>query len=550
MTKPSRRPQKRAKPTATVKVRILPLETGVTPEAAKAGASKQLDPFADQYGLHGLIEPPYPYAVVQRRYDDSDVLQSAVDAMTVNTCSFGVQFVPVLAAPPPALNDAIQGERERLKTWFDAASSVGSFTAARKRVRKDLAVFGDGYYEVLRDAKGRLVGLDHCPTYTMRKTRWDRAVVETARWVRGADGAFTKVTQYRRFRRFAQYVNGRMVWFKELGDPRPLRADTGDEDPNAAPQDLASEVLNLCRYEPGSVYGKPCWRGAASSAAGRAAAGEVNVDIFDNNAIPPMAILVQGATFDDDVIERLKEHFSTVKGRKNRHVPLILEAKSDATSDPADPMAIARPGAVPKIDFKDLTKAAQTDAQFLEYRNRCVEDVAMAFRLPPIFMGRSEEYNFATAQAARQVAEEQVFAPERADEDELLNSFVLPELGARHCRVITKGPPLLSEEQLLKVIEVGIKAGVLTVANVADLLEPLLGVELSSPESWRKVPAALLDALAKNLLLPADVTKALGEVTKVSGSSTDTGDGTTTPTEGGGGDGAEAPAAGDTDAGA
>jgi hypothetical protein len=116
--------------------------------------------------------------------------------------------------------------------------------------------------------------------------------------------------------------------------------------------------------------------------------------------------------------------------------------------------------------------------------------------------------------------------------------------------VITKGPPLLSEEQLLKVIEVGIKAGVLTVANVADLLEPLLGVELSSPESWRKVPAVLLDALTKNLLLPADVTKALGAVTKVAGSSADTGDGATTPTEGGGGDGAEAPAAGDTDAGA
>ena len=97
MTTPSRRPKKRTKPTATVKVRILPLETGVTPEAAKAGASKQLDPFADQYGLHGLIEPPYPYSYVQRRYDDSDVLQSAVDAMVVNTRSFGVQFVPDVA---------------------------------------------------------------------------------------------------------------------------------------------------------------------------------------------------------------------------------------------------------------------------------------------------------------------------------------------------------------------------------------------------------------------------------------------------------------------
>lgn len=477
-------------------------------------ASKQLDPFASVYMSMGLLDPPFGqngYATIVYRYDESDALQSAVDAMVTNVCAFGLQFAPYASDLPAETSKEIETERRRLAAWFAHASSDGSFSTMRKRVRRDVELFGDGYYEILRARNGDLAGMEHIPAETMRKSRLDASPVLAKGWARGEDGRFVERTLWRRFRRFAQFIDGRFVWFKTLGDPRPIRADNGEIDPNAAPEQLANEVLNVCRYEPGSAYGKPRWRGSATSVKGRSDAGAVNADIFDNRGIPPMAILLQGATFDDDVIERVKEHFRALRGKDRFHRPLILEATAATTSDPADPGGLSRPGAAPKIDFKDLSAATQTDGQFLKYRDECVRDVAMTFRLPPLYMGRTDSYNFATAQAARQVAEEQVFQPERADEDDLLNALVLPELGARWCKLTTKGPPLLDEKTLIQVIDLGVRSGALTVANVADLLEPIVGLELSSPESWRKLPAMVLRALADKGVLPAEIAAVLGE---------------------------------------
>lgn len=488
---------------------------------APLAASKQLDPFQNRYVSMGLLEPPFGpdgYRVILYRYDESDALQSAVDAMVTNVCAFGVQFSAYASDLPPDTTADVEAERKRLTAWFAHAGESGSFNSVRKRVRRDVELFGDGYYEVLRDPKGRLAGMEHIPGDTMRKSKLAEKAVLADGWVRQPDGTFVKRKLWRRFRRFAQYIDGVYRWFKHIGDPRLIRADSGEEDPNARPEDLANEVLPVCRYEPGSVYGKPRWRGAATSAKGRSAAGSVNADIFDNRGIPPMAILVQGAHFDDEVVERIKEFFRAAKGRRNFNTPMILEAVSaTVSSDPSDPGGLSRPGAPPKIDFKDLTSATPTDAQFLKYRDECVRDLAMTYRLPPIYMGRTDAYNFATAQAARQVAEEQVFQPERADEDDLLNAYVLPELEARWCRLTTKGPPLLDEKTLVQVIDLGVRTGALTVNNVADLLEPILGVELSSAEAWRRVPARVIQALADKGVLPAEIAATLGAVVSLAG---------------------------------
>jgi PBSX family phage portal protein len=475
--------------------------------------SKQVDPFTGNYDALGLVSPPYgdnSYDIITYRYDNSDALQSAIDAMVTNVCAFGVQCVGYASDLPPDALDEITDERKRIQARLDQISSIGSFNAVRKRVRRDHDLFGDGYYEVIRDPSGALVGLEHIPAGTMRKSRLSKQPVPMRVWQRGPDGVFTRVVVWRRVRRYTQRVDGQYQWFKEFGDPRPLRGDTGEEDPNASPDVLANEVINLCHYEPDGYnltpYGKPRWRGAAPDIAGRAAAASVNADIFDQKGIPPMAILVQGAQFDDEVIKRITEQFVSLKGRSNFHAPLILEAVgADAGTDASDPAGITRPGAVPKIDFKDLTKATPSDAQFLAYRKDCIAAVRMAFRIPGLFMGQSDEYNFATAQTARTVTEEQVFQPERSDEDDLYNVTLVPELGARWTKFQTKGPPLLDETTLLKVLEFGAASGALTVENVSDLLEPILRMELSSAAAWRKLPVRVLRALADKALLPKEV---------------------------------------------
>lgn len=481
------------------------------------GVSRQIDPFHDFYGAFGLVTPPYgeaSYDVITRRYDASDVLQSAIDAMVTNICAFGVQLVGYRSDLPPESNDEIAKERARIQVALDSMSSLGGFNAVRKRVRRDLDLFGDGYYEVLRDGDGRLVGLEHIPAGTVRKSRLSQKPVPMNVWTRNAAGEFVRRVAWRRVRRYAQAVDGQYQWFKEFGDPRPIRGDNGEEDAAAPPQDLANEIINLCHYEPDGYnltpYGKPRWRGAGADVAGRAAASIVNHDVFDNKAIPPMAILVEGAQFDDDVIERIKEHVRSVRGRASFHAPLILEARAaDAPADASDPAGMTRPGAVPRIHFEDLSKSVPDDAQYLKYREDCVASVRMAFRVPGIYLGRSDDYNLATAQTARVVTEEQVFAPERAEEDDLYNITLAPELGARWTKFQTKGPPLLDENTLLKVIEVGSKSGALTVENVATLLEPILRLELSSAAAWRQLPVAVLQALASKALIPSEIAETI-----------------------------------------
>lgn len=492
----------------------------LTEDQAKALAtlphSKQRDPFEGYYATFSALEPPVQYEVICELLHNSDVLEAAVDAKVTNVAAFGLQVVPYSNNIPPEKQTEVEEERRRLAAWLEYAGSGMSFDAVRARARLDFELFGDGYYEVLRDRKGKVVGVEHAMTRYIRKTKRGDDFVEVEEPVRTADGSFTTRTVLRRYRLYIQWTSySRFTYFKEYGDPRPIRADNGKPDPDARYEELANELIVLSRYATDPTYGRPVWRGAANSVAGRTAAGSVNYDLFDNKAIPPLLITVQGAELDDGAVERIAAHFDGTRGRKNWHAPLILEAVSASTPDPSDPMGISRPGSIPRIDVKSLMDDVQKDASFLQYRLACAKDVAMSLRLPPLYMGMEGTYNFATAQAARQVAEEQVFQPERAYEDGILNATILPALGARWCKFASKGPPLLTEEVLLKLIETGVTTGALTVAQVSDLLEPMLGMELSSPETWRKLPAVLFQSLAKSGLVPADVAEQLGEVVRV-----------------------------------
>lgn len=515
---------RRGSPTARVRVHSLSTALAAGARAEEpTPASKAKDPFEGRYlGRHGIVEPPHNYEAMTFLLDESDVLQAAVDAMVTNVAEFGVQIVPFSQSIPEASREEAESERRRLEVWFAHAGPPGmNFSAVRARVRFDLELYGDGYYEVLRDRKGRLVGIEHVPTRRLRKTIRDRKPVESDEWIRGEDGTFSKRKAMRRFRKFVQDPgDGVWTWFKEFGDPRRIRADNGEVDESASYDDLANELFCLSHYAADPVYGRPRWRGAANSVKGRASAGSVNVDVFENRAVPPLLITVQGAQLDDGAVAQIRDHFASAKGRDKWHAPLIIEAITEGNSDPADPMGLSRPGAIPRIDVKDLTESTQKDALFMGYRAGCAKDVALSMRLPPIFLGMDASYNFATAQAARQVAEEQVFQPERNREDAVLNALVLPELEARWCKVVTKAAPLLTEEVLLKLIETGVRAGALTVANVADLLEPMLGMKLSTAEKWRALPARVIQSMADKGLLPVEMVKALGDVVKIGGGDT------------------------------
>lgn len=454
--------------------------------------SRARDPWERFYRDGQALTPPYSYEAITALYDASDVLQASISAMATNVGSFGVQLVAVGGEIPEGHEEEAAAEKARLTRWFRYASAKDPIEVLLYKLRVDYELFGDMYLELLKNARGELVGMEHLRAYTMRKGPRDREHVEALRWVREVDGSWSRVPYQARFRRYAQLVDGVYTWFKEWGDPRPVSATDGraaTEERPVARADLATDVLNLALYAPDSVYGKPRWRGAAADVSGRNAAAEVNGDLFDHKGVPPVAVLVQGALLGQGSTERIREHFAAIKGREHFHEVLVIEAA------PAESPTGDGPVAPVKIDIKNLSDAIEKDALFSTYRKEAAENIGATFRLPPLFFGRSTDYTRATADAAKAVANEQVFAPERAAFDEVINRELLPELGARYWEIKSRTPPMLSEETLADLIRVGLDSGALTPAQAAELLEAILGLELSRTEDWAKLPTLVVKAM-------------------------------------------------------
>jgi hypothetical protein len=92
---------------------------------------------------------------------------------------------------------------------------------------------------------------------------------------------------------------------------------------------------------------------------------------------------------------------------------------------------------------------------FQKYDERCEEHVRVAFRLPPLFLGKAADYNFATAVTAYQVAEAQVFEPERKEFDEIINATIMKALGIKRYEFKSKPVVLQNADMQMKALQEG-----------------------------------------------------------------------------------------------
>jgi len=224
----------------------------------------------------------------------------------------------------------------------------------------------------------------------------------------------------RRFRRFIQISGTKKVYFKEFGDPRSINPTNGKVDDALAYEKTATEVLFVKNYYPGQVYGLPRWFNNLVAIQGSRQAELTNLDYFKDNAIPAMAILVAGGVLSHATVEQVEQHVTAARGRMAQNRVMIIEVEGN-------PEAASRDGVIPapKIEIKPLSGERPTEGQFLEYDSRQTDKVRSSFRLPPIFTGHSQDYTRASAQTSYEVAEGQVFGPERAVLDEIINRHVL-----------------------------------------------------------------------------------------------------------------------------
>lgn len=495
--------------------------------------------FGDAAMKIDALDPPYDPERLCRVYEHSSSLRQNVDAYKTNIDGFGHVFEPVIqlkeAGARDLVSDAIFLERAdrattgaeggfadfvpptdedittkiellkylmrieeaRIKSFFQSCVAEESFTSLRRKTREDIEVTGNGYWEVIRSDANEISQFVHMPARSVRVTKNKGNPATVSQQVRTGLFTFKTETYRRKFRRYVQSSGDDSRYFKEFGDPAIVSSKSGREfasieELQAAEEgvDAANEVFHFKIHSVKSgAYGVPRWIGNLLSVLGSRSAEEVNLAYFNNKSVPPMAILVSGGRLGEESVKRIEDFVETkLKGTNNFHKILVIEAETTAGS-----LGMAENTGTMRVEIKTLTDAQLKDGLFLQYDAANMDKVGMGFRLPRLLRGDIRDFNRASAEAALDFAESQVFVPERNDFDFAMNRFILPCFGIKYWTFKSNGPRLSDAQSWGEMITKLTTAGILTPEDARELTgKKVLASELPRIEAdWVKQPLAL-----------------------------------------------------------
>jgi PBSX family phage portal protein len=454
------------------------------------------DPFANAYKTDigfDLIKPPLnPYSLSKMVFENSFLVQ-CIDALVQNIHGFGyrLEFIgkDILETDKEAVT-----EQQWMEELFDRPNPLQSFQEFRVRLGWDYFVFGNCFMEVTRDAEGRVLTMHHLPAPTVRISKIEPVDVPVTDML-ARYGKMLKVKTSRQFRRYCQINDmGKQVYFKEFGDPRVIDPKTGKENPALTMDTCATEVIHLSNYNAQSIYGIPIWYSQLPSILGSRQAELTNLDFFENNAIPAMAILVAGGYLTGESYEFLANNFEEVKGRGSTNKVLILEARGtveDASNTGAVPS--------PSITMQGLNKERQNDALWQEYEKQCRDKIRACFRLAPVLVGSATDYTFASARVSLEVAENQIFIPERVKFDDIMNTKILPSWSPKYWRFRSAPAAIATSEDLIQSVEAFSTAGAITPNVAIGILNEKLNLDIPKvQEFWGDLPLDLVHAVLRS----------------------------------------------------
>ena len=467
--------------------------------ATREESRAKLDPFANDYSGKDILEPPYDLYNLSDIVEISNILPQCIEAMEQNCEGYGYNLIcTVPEESAKSMEAAITAEKTKLENFFEYCNFDISFTKLRKKLRRDFESFGNAYLEVLRRADGVVDGFEFLKSITMRLCSLSEPVDVKIPKLNLEDYSYSRTDYRKRFRRYVQIVGNEKIYFKEFGDPRHIDAKTGEliteEKRQTARENNieiieATEVLHLANESVKSPYGVPRWIGNITSIAGSRSAEEINLSYFDNKAVPPLAILVSGGSLNEQTITRIREYIQEeIKGKGNFHNVMVLEAQGQSGAHTLESGSV-------KVEIRELSQI--NEARFLDYDEKNRLKIRSSFRLPPLYVGLSDDYTFASAKQSRETAEEQVFGPQKAEFDFLINRKIFPELGIRYHRFETRAAPVDNRKDQTDMIKAMGEAG-LTVREVRKLLDKIADIKLDEIHAdWLDLPIRIAPYLLR-----------------------------------------------------
>ncbi|MGE9880292.1 phage portal protein [Bacillus velezensis] len=448
--------------------------------APPAETTKQIyaDEFADHYTENMIMEPPYNLKELKMIAEYSTMLQQCVDAYRTNILGFGfdMRYTKDINSHEvdPEEKAAADKEWQQLEEFIKHLHFDESAETLLGFCLEDREKTGNGYIEVIRNGKNQPAGIEYMAAEYVRVCKLSDPIEVPFKYFES--GQLKTMKRQKRFRKYAQMIDGRVIYFKEYGDPRTLNLETGQYEASTPIEKQANEVVH---FKIGSgAYGKPRWIGHIVNLYGARKAEELNFMYFKQGRHIPAAITIENGMLSEDSYKQLQDYMNGLEGVENSHKFLLLEAEGIAKGKNIHGDEEIVPV---KVDIKSLAEILQEDALFLEYDQKSRDKIRSAFRLPPIYTGEAQDYNRATADTARKITEEQVFQPERKILTGRLNALFLNDLEIHKVELQLKGPDFQDPLEIAKVLTPFITAGAVSPNDLRDLAGRVLGKTL---EEW------------------------------------------------------------------
>lgn len=445
-----------------------------TPIKKQESAAMEDDSFRILMKEGQVIEPPLNLMTLSMMNESSTELGQIIDAMEINIEGFGGRLVLREMDEEEAKKQSspIKSEKRKMKMFLlNFSADDEDMTSLRRKTRRDLELTGNAYWELIpkKSDPSSIIVINQIESHTIRISKVDRTPTKFTKTVVDPETGekFTQIFT-KRFRRFVQIRNQKKVYFKEWRDPRFIDRATGkafataEAAKKADVKQFAHPLKHFKIWSSRSPYGLPRYIGNLFSILGSRASEEINYNTFLNNNVPSMAILVSGnAMLTDGTIKRINEFTQSIMKRSNNYSKFLLLEAEPATE------GIQNSGQA-KISIERLKNEQHTDQLFQEYDKNNTDKLRRAYRLPPIFVGKSSDYNRGTAETSRKLAEEQIFAPERKDMDRQIN-MLLESKGFVFWSYRAFSPNITDNQDLIKLLATIEKTGGLT-PNIARLV--------------------------------------------------------------------------------
>ncbi|QQO38273.1 capsid portal protein [Vibrio phage vB_VpaS_VP-RY-9] len=367
-----------------------------------------------------VIVPKYDPILLAAFAEESSSLNPCIAAMEINIDGTGYDIMPVNEKEwlDSEGNDSTHREDpiyQSIVDFFENPHPNETLTGMRRKVRRDLEQCGNGALEVLLAKDGTPLFMKYLDAKYLRLMEYGDQDNETVQREVMRAGKKTKASLKMKRRRY-MYRKGKTTrYLKELGSERELNAVTGmwvERGKKVVNNQRASAVIHFkLDKDANDEYGLPRWISKVRSMKGELEAESLNLNYFENGGIPPVIIFLQNGKVESGSLRSLNAALSGKAEGKSKGV--VVETESTTGS-------LDKEG---KVDVKvERFSSEQTkDSLFGGYLDKCSKEIKGAYRLPQLFLGKSEDYNFATAYASILVAEAQVFKPERDEFDEIID---------------------------------------------------------------------------------------------------------------------------------